>query len=103
MEDLLPPSIPKPSYDLISDSSGGIYDIATDNYEPPENQQSTIEDINQEGFDELLRQEEGLGGGGFEPNATVIICINGNPYYIDIQASDPYSTGGSPNFPISEP
>lgn len=64
MEDLLPPSIPRPSFDLEMSSSGGIYDIATDNYEPPENQQSTIEDINQEGFDELLRQEEGLGGGG---------------------------------------
>lgn len=64
MEDLLPPSIPRPSFDLEMSSSGGIYDIATDNYEPPENQQSTIEDINQEGFDELLRQEEGLGGAG---------------------------------------
>lgn len=47
------------------------------------------------------------GGGDLDFNGTVILCINGNPYYINIAYDadkGPYSTDGNdPDFPILEP
>jgi len=87
---------------------GGIYDISTNNYSQPQRNQSgqdsSIEDA---GIDTLG------GGGAFsdggssvEFNGSVLICINGSPFYIDIPYDSDtgvYPLSDGANYPITAP
>ena len=63
---------------------------------------STIQD---DGIDNVNSSGGGdSGGGGGEFNGSVLICINGSPYYIDIpydSDTGAYAAGGGANFPIT--
>jgi hypothetical protein len=85
---------------------GGIYDISTNNYSQPQRNQlgqnSSIEDA---GID-TLGGGGADGGSSVEFNGSVLICINGLPFYIDIPY-DPtagvYPFDDGANFPITVP
>ena len=63
---------------------------------------STVQD---DGVDNVDSSNDGsVGGGGVEFNGSVLICINGSPYYIDIpydSETGPYAPGSGANFPIT--
>jgi hypothetical protein len=70
---------------------------------------STIQD---DGIDNIDSSADGGGGGGgggggdVEFNGSVLICIDGSPYYIDIpydSDTGPYAQSEGANFPISAP
>lgn len=65
---------------------------------------STVQD---DGVDNVDSSNDGsVGGGGVEFNGSVLICINGSPYYIDIpydSDTGPYAPSSGANFPITAP
>jgi hypothetical protein len=79
-------------------------------YYPSRNKEDYESDILQRGIDQFNAPEstpESSGGGGdVEFNGSVLICINGSLYYIDIPY-DPdagvYPSTNGANFPITEP
>jgi len=92
--------------------AGNIYDVATGNYNENSNKQGLSERIQNDGIDELFgdigASGDGGGGGGgdVEFNGSVLICINGSPYYIDIAYDTDagvYDGTGAANFPIVAP
>lgn len=63
---------------------------------------SYIHEIDQDSSD----IEQGGGGGSVDFNGTVGICINGEPYYINIPYDDErgaYDVSEGEDFPIDEP
>lgn len=78
-------------------------------YYPSRNKQDYESDIQQRGTDQFTAPEatpESSGGGGVAFNGSVLICINGSPYYIDIpydSDTGAYAASGGANFPISAP
>jgi len=90
------------------DDRGGIYDVSTDNYSQPENnQQSLNDDTANKGIDVIKGgTSDADGGSDIEFNGSVMICINGSPYYIDIpydSDTGAYAASGGANFPITQP
>lgn len=94
------------------DSRGGIWDVSTDNYKQKDrNESDQNSKIGDDGIDAIGRgaSPEGGGGGGggdIEFNGSVLICINGSPYYIDIpydSDTGAYAAASGANFPITEP
>lgn len=85
------------------DARGGIWDVSTSNYKQPErNQTGQNEDIDNEGIDSLGAPEV---SNEVQFNGSVLICINGSPYWIDIlydSGTGAYDGTGSPNFNITE-
>ena len=66
--------------------------------------------INDNGIDEVPRRSnpyfESGTGSDIEFNGSVLICINGSPYYIDIpydSDTGAYAAASGANFPITEP
>lgn len=89
MDDLLPPQLPRPSYDLKMDSQGGIYDIATDNWEPPDNVQAADRSIKDDGIDEIVLPPEPVGGGGaLGPIEVRYVRDNNTPGLLLVNAED---------------
>ena len=80
-------------------------------YEPSSNKQDYESDVQQRGTDQFTAPEATpetpkSGGGGVEFNGSVLICINGDPYYIDIPYDSDtgvYAASAGANFPISAP
>jgi len=89
---------------------GGIYDLSTDTYkQPPRNQTGQDVSIGQAGVD-TLGGDGALGGGdggsNVEFNGSVLICIDGSPFYIDIpydSTTGVYPLSDGANFPITAP
>ncbi len=79
-------------------------------YYPSKNKQDYESDVQQRGIDQFnapeATPESSSGGGDVEFNGSVLICINGSPYYIDIpydSDTGPYAQSEGANFPISAP
>jgi hypothetical protein len=73
-----------------------------------DNQTGVNQDSNQRGDDSFKPSYYEIpdGGGNVEFNGSVLICINGDPYYIDIpydSETGPYSPSSGANFPITAP
>ncbi len=85
---------------------GKIIDVSVN---PPQsqNQDGENSDISQDGVDSSVEHGgSGGGGGGSTFNGSVLICINGSPYWIDIPYDDetgPYDGTGDANHPITAP
>jgi len=84
---------------------GGIYDISTNNYsQPPRNQSGQDSSIQDAGIDTLGAGASSASDSGVNFNGSVLICINGSPFYIDIPY-DPtagvYAESNGANFPIT--
>ena len=100
----------KAEYSAAKDR-GGIYDVSTDTYRKYDNNQDDQNsDINRAGIDKIgssnIPASGGGGGGDIEFNGSVLICIDGSPYYIDIpydSDTGPYAPSAGANFPISAP
>ena len=92
--------------EVASDRRGRMYDVDTTRVRQDYNKEDTDERIQNDGIDRIVgpdvEEESDL-----DFNGTVILCINGNPYYINIAYDadkGPYSTNGNdPDFPILEP
>tara|TARA_R100000951_G_C2640844_1_gene180899 strand:+ start:861 stop:1340 length:480 start_codon:yes stop_codon:yes gene_type:complete len=80
-------------------------------YYPSRNKQDYESDVQQRGIDqfnapEATPESSGGGGGDVAFNGSVLICIDGSPYYIDIpydSDTGPYAPSAGANFPISAP
>ncbi len=87
---------------------GGIYDISTNNYSQPQrNQSGQDSSIEEAGIDTLGAGEASSSSdSSVEFNGSVLICINGLPFYIDIPY-DPtagvYPFDDGANYPINIP
>ena len=84
---------------------GGIYDISTNNYsQPPRNQSGQDSSIQDAGIDTLGAGASSASDSGVNFNGSVLICIDGAPFYIDIPY-DPtagvYAESNGANFPIT--
>tara|TARA_R110001592_G_scaffold3662_1_gene21036 strand:+ start:958 stop:1467 length:510 start_codon:yes stop_codon:yes gene_type:complete len=86
---------------------GGIYDISTNNYsQPPRNQSGQDSSIEDAGIDTLGAGASSESDSSVEFNGSVIICIDGVPFYIDIpydSATGVYPSSDGANFPITAP
>lgn len=83
----------------------GVYDLNT---RPDDNKEGTDERIQNDGIDRITSPiQDGSGSdGNVEFNGSVLICINGDPYYIDIpydSETGPYASSSGANFPITAP
>jgi hypothetical protein len=97
------------------DDKGGIYDISTNNYSQPQrNQSGQDSSIEEAGIDTLgAGIGEGLSDsstndpqGEIDFNGSVIICIDGEPFYIDIPydaTEGAYAISSGANYPITAP
>ena len=95
----------KAEYSAAKDR-GGIYDVSTDTYRKYDNNQDDQNsDTNRAGIDKIGSSDiPASGGGDVEFNGSVLICINGSPYYIDIPYDSDtgvYAASEGANFPIS--
>ena len=91
---------------------GAVYNLDT-SYAPTQNKTDYESDIGQRGIDQFTAPEAtpeqsggGGGGGDIEFNGSVMICINGSPYYIDIpydSDTGAYAASDGANFPITQP
>ena len=83
---------------------GGIYDVSTDTYRKYDNNQDDQNsDTNRAGIDKIGSSDIPASG-DVEFNGSVLICINGSPYYIDIPYDSDtgvYAASEGANFPIS--
>lgn len=83
---------------------GGIYDVSTNTYSQYDNNQDDQNsDINRAGIDKIGSSDIPASG-DVEFNGSVLICINGSPYYIDIPYDSDtgvYAASEGANFPIS--
>jgi len=87
---------------------GGIYDISTNNYsQPPRNQTGQNDSIGEAGEDSLGAADSASdSSSNVEFNGSVLICIDGKPFYIDIPynpTTGVYSESNGANFPITAP
>ena len=87
---------------------GGIYDISTNNYsQPPRNQSGQDSSIEDAGIDTLGAGEaSSASDSSVEFNGSVIICIDGSPFYIDIPYDSDtgvYPSSDGANYPITAP
>jgi hypothetical protein len=96
--------------DRRSIKSGAIYDLSTNSYvekkEFPQTGKRSIQDNAVDFVDRDRIEEEGGSGGNGGFNGSVLICINGDPYYIDIpydSETGPYAPSSGANFPITAP
>ena len=93
----------KAEYSAAKDR-GGIYDVSTDTYRKYDNNQDDQNsDINRAGIDKIGSSNIPASG-DVEFNGSVLICINGSPYYIDIPYDSDtgvYAASEGANFPIS--
>lgn len=101
----------KEQFDKIDEGieSGGIYDVDTNTYTPPPPHPDTgkrnlLDDV----VDFVPRNPLGDddSSSNVEFNGSVIICINGSPFYIDIpydSTTGVYAISGGANFPITAP
>jgi len=93
--------------ELQSTFEGGVYDVETGEYKFDFNKQGTDETIANDGIDQLEDFDEDEGSdSNVEFNGSVIICINGSPFYIDIPynpTTGVYPESGGANFPITAP
>jgi len=91
------------------DARGGIWDVSTSNYKQEDNnQQNQNNDIDQRGIDLLGAGTYSVDSGeeAIQFNGSVLLCINGEPYWIDIPYDDstgPYDGEDTANFPITAP
>jgi len=93
---------------LLEAQEGNIYDVETGQYDPDFNKQGTDETISNDGIDQFGIDEDSISGGGssVEFNGSVLICINGSPFYIDIPYDSDtgvYPSSDGANFPITAP
>ena len=84
----------------------GVYDLDTTRTD--DNKQGTDERIQNDGIDKLYSPVPSSSGGGSSGvfDGSVLICINGSPYYIDIpydSGTGAYAASEGANFPISAP
>ena len=83
---------------------GGIYDVSTNTYSQYDNNQDDQNsDTNMAGIDKIGSSDIPASG-DVEFNGSVLICINGSPYYIDIPYDSDtgvYAASEGANFPIS--
>jgi len=93
----------KAEYSAAKDR-GGIYDVSTDTYRKYDNNQNDQNsDTNRAGIDKIGSSDIPASG-DVEFNGSVLICINGSPYYIDIPYDSDtgvYAASEGANFPIS--
>jgi hypothetical protein len=96
--------------DRRSIKSGAIYDLSTNSYvekkEFPQTGKRSIQDNAVDFVDRDRIEGEGGSDGNVEFNGSVLICINGDPYYIDIpydSETGPYASSSGANFPITAP
>jgi hypothetical protein len=87
------------------DIKAGVYDLST---RPDDNKEGIDERIQNDGIDRITSPiQDGSGSdGNVEFNGSVLICINGDPYYIDIpydSETGPYAPISGANFPITAP
>ncbi len=86
---------------------GGIYDISTNNYSQPQrNQSGQDSSIEEAGIDALGAAASSASDSSVEFNGSVLICINGLPFYIDIPYDSDagvYPSSDGANFPITAP
>jgi len=88
---------------------GGIYDISTNNYSQPQRNQSGQDSSIEDAGIDTLGGGGGAssdGGSSVEFNGSVLICINGSPFYIDIPYDSDtgvYPSSDGANFPITAP
>ena len=86
---------------------GGIYDISTNNYSQPQRNQSGQDSSIEDAGIDTLGGGGGAssdGGSSVEFNGSVLICINGSPFYIDIPYDSDtgvYAESNGANFPIT--
>jgi len=84
---------------------GGIYDISTNNYsQPPRNQSGQDSSIQDAGIDTLGAGASSASDSGVNFNGSVLICINGSPFYIDIpydSTAGVYAESNGANYPIT--
>jgi hypothetical protein len=92
------------------DARGGIWDVSVDNYKQPDrNETGQNNSVNDgQGIDSIGAGGEPAtaGGSDIEFNGSVLICINGSPYYINIPYDTDkgaYAASGGADFPIVEP
>ena len=86
--------------------SGGIYDVDTNTYTPPKPHPDTGKrNLLDDAVDFIPRDPSG-DDDSITFNGSVLICIDGKPFYIDIPY-DPttgvYSESNGANFPITAP
>ena len=79
-------------------------------YYPSRNKQDYESDVQQRGIDQFTAPEatpeSGGGSSNVEFNGSVLICINGSPFYIDIpydSNTGVYPSSDGANFPITAP
>jgi len=90
---------------------GGVYDISTNNYSQPERNQTNQDVSTEEAGIDSIGGSSSLGGGGgggsnVQFNGSVLICINGSPFYIDIPydtTAGVYPLSDGANYPITAP
>jgi hypothetical protein len=85
---------------------GGIYDISTNNYSQPQRNQSGQDSSIEDAGIDTLGGSSADGGSSVEFNGSVIICINGSPFYIDIPYDSDtgvYAISDGANYPITAP
>lgn len=90
---------------LFEAQQGNIYDVETGEYDTTFNKQGTDETISNDGIDQFQTEEEPTSS-DVEFNGSVLICIDGSPYYIDIpydSDTGAYAASEGANFPIEEP
>ena len=92
---------------LLESQEGNIYDVETGQYDPAFNKEGTDETISNDGIDQFgADDDEEEETSNVEFNGSVIICIDGVPFYIDIPY-DPtagvYAISDGANFPITAP
>ena len=84
---------------------GGIYDISTNNYsQPPRNQSGQDSSIEDAGIDTLGAGASSASDSSVEFYGSVLICINGYTFYIDIpydSTAGVYAESNGANFPIT--
>tara|TARA_R110000787_G_scaffold90455_1_gene190970 strand:+ start:1068 stop:1526 length:459 start_codon:yes stop_codon:yes gene_type:complete len=98
----------KEQFDKIDEGieSGGIYDVDTNTYTPPKPHPDTGKrNLLDDAVDFIPRDPSG-DDDSITFNGSVLICIDGKPFYIDIPY-DPttgvYSESNGANFPITAP
>lgn len=87
-----------------NEKAARLYDLDTNELDPTFNKQTPKETIDDDGIDGFGTETDIEEAANIEFNGSVLICINGSPYWIDIPYSaPPYDGTGAANFPIEEP
>jgi len=92
---------------LLESQEGNIYDVDTGHYDPAFNKEGTDETIFNDGIDQFGNEDdEEEETSNVEFNGSVLICIDGEPFYIDIPYDSDtgvYPSSDGANFPITAP